>query len=280
MIRSIVGGAAVAALLSAAALAAPTPRTAGKMAVSPWVVSPGENGCQTTLDLTSRSGAVNPVTLSSDGQLISLRFVKDDLPARAFLPIRIDRARFSNLMIRGADGAGELVLSEETLAAMRKGAILDIIWLGEEPLSVPLAGSEQGIVDLRVCGAQTASRYREQTAARQAAQERAEADARARSLNEAQLAAVRAQVAAAEAQRRQLEESADRQRQIEAANRERAYRESRDLAYQEARREAYEQEQVYAQRRAYEQQRRGAYEQELEYERWGQPRPVWPGPRY
>ena len=280
MVKSIIGGAAAAALLSAMASAAPAPGTPARMAVSPWVVTPGDNGCRTTLELTSRSGAMSPVTLTSDGQLISLRFVKEDLPARAFLPIRIDRARFSNLMIRGADGTGELVLSEETLSALRKGAILDIVWLAEEPLSAPLAGSEQGIVDLRVCGGQTASRHREQTAAERAARERAEAEERARSLNEAQLAAVRAQAAAAEAQRRQVEETAERQRRAEAAAQERAYGESRDLAYEDERREAYERDRAYAQQRAYEQQRRRVYEQELEYERWSQPRPVWPGPRY
>jgi hypothetical protein len=80
------------------------------------------------------------VSLISDGQLVSLRFFKTDLPARAFLPIRVDRRPFSNLMLRGADGAGELVLSEETEAAMKKGAVLGVAWLTEEPLLAPLAG--------------------------------------------------------------------------------------------------------------------------------------------
>jgi len=109
------------------------------------------------LDLTARSGAITPIGLISDGQLVSLKFFKEDLPARAFLPIRVDRTRFSNLMLRGYAGAGELVLSEETESAMRKGATLSVAWLTEQPLSVSLGGSEQGLVDLRICGAQTAA---------------------------------------------------------------------------------------------------------------------------
>lgn len=270
MIKWIIGGAVAAAFLSGPAVAAPSPRNPGKMTVSPWVITPGDNGCRTTLELTSRSGAMSPVTLTSDGQLISLRFVKEDLPARAFLPIRIDRARFSNLMLRGADGSGELVLSEETLAAMRKGAMLDIVWLAEEPLSAPLAGSEQGLVDLRVCGAQTASRYRERTVSEQAARDRAEAEARAKALNEAQLAAVQAQAAAAEAQRRQVEDTAERQRRLEAAAHERAFQEARQRSYEEDRRRAYE--------------RQLQLEEEEADPRWVPPRPAYPiyppPPRY
>lgn len=265
MVEKIIGGAVAAALLTLANASSAAPSSPSRMAVSPWVITPGDSGCRTTLELTGRSGASVPVTLTSDGQLISLRFAKDDLPTRAFLPIRVDRARFSNLMLRGEDGAGELVLSEETLAAMRKGAILDIVWLGEEPLSAPLAGSEQGIVDLRVCGAQTAARFRERAAAEQAARERAEAEARARTLNEAQLAAVKAQAAAAEAQRREVEDAAQRQRRLEAAEQERIYREARQRTYDEGR-------------------RRGDYGYEdEEAPRWTPPRPaypIYPPPRY
>lgn len=255
MIREIVGGAVAAALLSSGpAMAAARPSAASALA---WVVNPTEAGCRVELELVGRSGAVTPVSLISDGQLISLRFFKEDLPARAFLPIRIDKARFSNLMLRGENGAGELVLSEETEAAMRKGGSLGVAWLSEEPLTVSLAGSEQGLADLKVCGAQTASRHRERLAAEQAARDRAEAETRAKALNEAQLAAVKAQTAAAEAQRREVEEAAQRQRRVEAAAQERTYAEDR--------------------RRAYEDERRGGYQRPAdEDEAWG-PRPPPPG---
>jgi len=264
VIKVVIGGAVAAALLSGPAqAAAPRPFALA------WVVSPSDNGCRVELELTGRSGGVTPVSLISDGQLISLRFFKEDLPARAFLPIRIDKQRFSNLMLRGADGSGELVLSEETEAAMKRGGTLDVAWLSEEPLSGSLAGSERGLQDLRVCGAQTTMRHRERTATELAARERAEAEARARALNEAQLAAVQAQAAAAEAQRRQAEETAQRQRRVEAAAQDRVYQEARQRAYEEDR------------RRAYEADRRRAYELEAYDERWTPPpRPVWPRPRY
>lgn len=230
MIKMIIGGAIGVALLAGPAIAAdprsPTPS---------WIVTPSESGCRIELDLTSRSGAVTPVTLTSDGQIVSLRFSKDDLPARAFLPIRVDRVRYSNLMLRGDDGSGELVLSEETEGAMRRGGALDIAWLADEPLSASLAGSDQGLADLRVCGAQAASRYRERTTAQAAQAERAEADARARELASAQLAAVKAQEAAAEAQRREVVAAAERQRRIEAQAQDRAYQEERRRAYEAAR---------------------------------------------
>ncbi len=266
MIRAIIGGAVAAALLSGPALAAPARTSAANPALA-WVVSPTDAGCRVELELTGRSGAITPVSLTSDGQLISLRFFKDDLPARAFLPIRVDKARFSNLMLRGDGGAGELVLSEETEAAMRRGGTLGVAWLSAEPLTASLAGSEQGLADLKVCGAQTASRHRERLAAEQAARDRAEAEARARALNEAQLAAVQAQTAAAEAQRRQVEEAAERQRRAEAAAQERAYAEARQRAYEEERRRAYAP--PYAE------------VDEEEDPRWAPPRrPVWPPPRY
>ena len=259
MIKSIIGGVAAAALLSGPALAAPAKPTAFA-----WVVIPTETGCRTDLELIGRSGGITPVSLISDGQLVSLRFFKDDLPTRAFLPVRVDRARFSNLMLRGADGAGELVLSEETEAAMKRGSTLDIAWLSTEPLSISLGGSEQGLSDLRVCGAQTALRHRERIAADQAARDRAEAEGRAKALNEAQLAAVQAQTAVADAQRRQVEETAERQRRTEAAAQERVYQEARQRAYEDERRRAYEQQ---------------PSQYDDEDERWAPPpRPVYPQP--
>jgi hypothetical protein len=257
VIKSIVGGVAAAALLSGPAGAA----IAARAPSLTWVVSPSDNGCQVDLELVGRSGGITPVSLSSDGQLISLRFFKDDLPARAFLPIRIDKARFSNLMLRGDGAAGELVLSEETLAAMRKGGTLGVAWLSEEPLTASLSGSEQGLSDLRVCGAQTASRHRDRAAAEQAARDRAEAEGRARALSQAQLAAVQAQAAAADAQRRQVEETAERQRRLEAAQAERTYAEARQRAYDEQRRRSYQ----------------AQYDDEEDEPRWAPPpRPVWP----
>jgi len=264
VIKVVIGGAVAAALLVGPAQAA----TARPIALA-WVVSPTDTGCRVDLELTGRSGGITPVSLTSDGQLVSLRFFKEDLPARAFLPIRIDRQRFSNLMLRGADGSGELVLSEETEAAMKRGGTLGVAWLTEEPLTAPLAGSERGLQDLRVCGAQAATRHRDRAAAELAAHDRAEAEARARALNDAQLAAVQAQTAAAEAQRRQVEETAERQRRVEAAAQERVYQEARQRAYQEER------------RRAYEADRRRAHEvEDYEDDRWAPPRPVWPRPRY
>lgn len=270
MIRSIIGGAAAAALLSNSALSAPPRNAAASHSPAPaWLVTPTETGCRVDLELVARSGAVTPVTLNSDGQVSSLKFFKQDLPARAFLPIRIDARRFSNLMLRGDGGAGELILSEETEAAVRRGGTLGIAWLADEPLTASLSGSEQGLSDLKVCGAQIAVRHRDRMAAETAARERADADARARALNDAQLAAVRAQTAAAEAQRRQVEESAERQRRLEAQAQERAYAEARQRAYQDERRRAYE----------------GAPREDDE-DGWApppvytQPRPYYPPPRY
>jgi hypothetical protein len=268
--------------LAGPALAAPAhppaaPRPAAHRASAlAWVVTPTDSGCRTDLELTSRSGAVTPITLTSDGQLVSMRFFKDDLPARAFLPLRVDKARYSNLMLRGADGSGELVLSEETEAAMKKGGTLGVAWLTDEPLSAPLAGSEQGLADLRVCGAQTASRYREKVASEQAAKERAASEARAKTLADAQLAAVKAQTAAADAQRRQAEETAERQRRADA--------DARAQAVEQARLEQERSDQV-AQQRAYDDERRRAYQPPSDDEDDTQdapPPPVryWPAPRW
>lgn len=241
MIRAIIGGAVAAALLSGETVAARPPQRSNPA----WVVTPTEAGCRVELELSGRSGAVAPVSLTSDGELLSLRFSKADLPARAFLPIRIDKAPYANLMLRSEDDTGELVLSEETERALRKGGTLGIAWLGAEPMTTSLTGSEQGLVDLRTCGAQAASRHRERAAAQQAARDRAEAEARAKAITEAQLAAVRAQTEAAEAQRRQVEEAAERQRRLEAAEAERAYQEARQRAYEEERRRAWERQRAY-----------------------------------
>ena len=171
----IIGGAVAVALLSvanstAAAAASPAP---------PWVVLPTDTGCRVDLELTGSSGGVTPVSLISDGQLVSLRFFKADLPARAFLPIRIDKQRYSNLMLRGTDGSGELVLTEETEAAMKRGGTLGVAWLSEEPLSAPQLAQ----IKAQTAAADAQRRQVEAAAERQrqedaAVQERAYADAR------------------------------------------------------------------------------------------------------
>lgn len=271
MIRSIIGGAAAAALLAAPALSASRDRGAPSPT---WIITPADAGCRTDLTLRARSGAVTPVTLTSDGELVSLRFRRSDLPARAFLPIRVDGKAFANLMLRGDDGAGELVLSADTEAALRRGGTLGVAWLGPEPLQAPLAGAERGLRDLRTCGVQTAARHREQAAADLAARDRAAADARARALADAQLAAVRAQAAAAEAQRRNIEEAAERQRRADAEQAERQRQAALD-AEAEARAER---------QRAWDQARArspwpASDDDEEDAPRWAPPQPRWPAPR-
>jgi DNA segregation ATPase FtsK/SpoIIIE-like protein len=235
-------GLALACTAASAAHAAPSRGSAPL-----WVVSPAEASCTTQLELVARSGAITPVTLSSDGQVVSLTFAKPDLPERAFLPIRVDRNRYSNLMIRKADGVtAELVLSEETEAAMRKGQTLDVAWLGEEPASTSLAGSEQGLSDLRVCGAQIATQARARAKAETEARLRAEQEAREQAVAQAQLEAARAQTAAADAQRQRLAEEAERQQRLEDQERQRLYAEAqRRRAYEDAeRRRVWEEEQA------------------------------------
>lgn len=241
-VTKILVPAAGLALAATAAQAAAPARGAPPL----WVVSPAEASCTTQLELVARSGAITPVTLTSDGQIVSLSFAKPDLPERAFLPIRVDRNRYSNLMIRKPDGVtGELVLSEETEAAMRKGQTLDIAWLGEEPASTSLAGSEQGLSDLRVCGAQIATQARARAQAEAQAKARAEQEAREQAVAQAQLEAARAQTAAADAQRQRLAEDAERQRRLEAQERQRQYAEAeRRRLYEEAeRRRQWEEDQ-------------------------------------
>ncbi|MCR5872912.1 hypothetical protein LRS10_01085 [Phenylobacterium sp. J426] len=269
-VTRILALAAPAAALATAAAAAPS-----RPVAMPWIISPADAACRTQIELTSRSGAVTPVTLTSDGQVVSLTFAKPDLPERAFLPIRVDRNRFSNLVMRRADGVtGELVLSEETEAAMRKGQTLDIAWLSEEPVSATLAGSEQGLTDLRVCGAQIASQARARAAADAEAKARAEEDARKQAVVQAQLEAARAQTAAAEAQRQRVEQEAERQRRQEAQERERVYAEARQREYQR------EYDYEAARRREYEDARRRDWDDEPyggDYRPAFQPRyPIYP----
>ena len=133
---------------------------------------------------------------------MSLRFTKDDIPERAFLPIRVDQKPFANLVMRTKDPkVGLIPLSEQTLAAMRKGRLLQVGWLSQEPLQASLAGSDQAVPDLKTCGAQVHAQYQVQAAAKYEAQARADADARTKAIADAQLATAQAQAAQAEAER-------------------------------------------------------------------------------
>lgn len=240
--RFLVSGAALAALSAGAVQAAARP------AVAPWVILPADAACRVELELKGRSGAVAPVTLVSDGERLVLRFAKDELPERAFLPIRVDQKPYSNIMRRTAEPAvGEIVLSDETQAALRRGATLSVAWLADEPVSAALGGSEHGVPDLKTCGAQVAGEARARLSAEQAAAERAQAEAREQALADAQLKAAQAQQAVAEAERERLARAAERERaqaeqaRYETAERQRiAYQAQQEQAYEEQRRQAYE----------------------------------------
>jgi len=261
-------------MMAGGAMAAPAQPAA---AAPSWFIRPIDQACRTDFEFVGRSGASVPAALVSDGERVVLQFAKEDVPERAFLPIRIDQKPHSNLVLRTEPaGTGELVLSDTTQAAMRKGATLQIAWLSNEPVSATLAGSEQGLPDLRTCGAQVFGQHRAQLAAEQEARARAEADARAQAVVQAQVEAARAQQAAADAERQRLaNEEADRRWAEQQEERGRLYRQAeQDRAYQQA-----------EQARAYEQaERRRAYgyvpapRYEAPDDRYWDPRPpppVW-----
>ena len=238
MFKALLCGAVVAAC-AVPALAAPAAAP-----VFSWIITPDEDACHTDIELMGKSNTPILISLVSDGQRVVLRFTKDEMPNRAFLPIDIDRKPYSNLLTRLEDPkVATMTLSDDTLAALRKGGTLLIAWLQDEPVTASLAGSEQGLADLKTCGAQVSAQYKAQLAAKEEARQRTEADARAKQLADAQLAVVRAQKAAADAEaekaaqeaRRQQAEAdalrqqqasadAERQRQAEQAQREQAYR--------------------------------------------------------
>ena len=168
----------LAILTASAAVLACAPAAnaaAGAAWAAPWVIAPEDASCRTDLELTARSEAVTPMTLSSDGDRVTLRFAMETLAERAFLPIRIDQKAYANLVLRG-DGPGQAVmtLSEETLAALRHGKTLQIAWLSGEAVHTTLGGAAQGVADLRTCGAQVAARYRAQQQSLAAERSRAE----------------------------------------------------------------------------------------------------------
>lgn len=263
MYKSVLAGVGLVALVAGSAQAAP------RSLAAPWVITPADSVCRTELELTGRAGATAPVTLASDGERIVLRFAKEELPERAFLPIRIDQKPYSNIMRRGPDGAGEITLSETTEAALRKGATLSIAWLMDEPVSAALAGSEQGVPDLKTCGAQVAGEARARWAAEADAKARAETDARAQAIADAQLQAAQAQTAAADAERQRQEADAQRLRaQADAADAQ-ADRDRQAAAYAAGQR-AYQEAQRY--------QEGPRYEEEPQPALPPQPIPYRPGP--
>jgi hypothetical protein len=206
--KHILSGAFGAAMLAGTAAAAPAPSP-----VYTWIVTPDEDSCHTDIELIGKSGGEPAiVALASDGEHVVLRFSKEDMPKRAFLAIDVDKKAYSNLLTRMENPkVATMTLSDETLAALRKGGTLLIAWLDDQPMSASLAGSEQGLADLKVCGAQVAGQYRANVTARQEAQARADADARAKALADEQIAAVRAQKEAAQAEAAKAEEETRRQ---------------------------------------------------------------------
>jgi len=210
--KSLVCGAALgAAVCGWAGLGSAATPPQPRLEAPGWVIVPGEAVCRTELELTGRSGAVSPVALVSDGKQVSLRFAMEEAPERAFLPIRVDQKAYANLVLRGdVPKVSVMGLSDETLAAMRKGGTLQIAWLSEEAVRASLAGAAQGISDLRTCGAQVSAQHRARLAAQDEVRARAAQEARAKAVADEQLAAARAQTAAAEAQRQRLRADADR----------------------------------------------------------------------
>ena len=197
--------------LSILAAAVAGPSLASTLEASAWAITPEDAVCHTDLELVARSGAVAPVALISDGERVSLRFAKEGVPGQAFLPIRVDGKPFANLVQRtGEEGVAVMNLSDETLAALRRGKTLQVAWLSDEAVSASLAGAGQGIADLKTCGAQVAGQHRAREAELEAQRVRREADTRAQAVADEQLATARAQTAAAEAQRLKVQAEAQR----------------------------------------------------------------------
>jgi uncharacterized membrane protein YqiK len=164
------------------------------------------------------------VTLISDGDRVSLRFAKEELPSQAFLPIRIDQKPFSNLVQRtGDEGLALMGLSNETLAAMRHGKTLQIAWLADEAVSGSLAGASQGLADLRTCGAQVLAQRKARDAEMEARRAKVEADLRARAVADEQIAAAKAVRQRAAAETEELAAQAAQQRAMADAERQREY---------------------------------------------------------
>ena len=206
MMRSLGVGA-----LSVLAAAVAGPSLASSLEASAWAITPEDAACHTDLALVARSGAVAPVALISDGEHVALRFTKEGVPSQAFLPIRVDGRAYANLVQRtGEEGLAVMNLSDETLAAMRRGKTLQVAWLSDEAVSASLAGAGQGIADLKTCGVQVAGQHRTREAELDAQRARRQAEARAQAVADEQLATARAQTAAAEADRLRVQAEAQR----------------------------------------------------------------------
>ena len=253
-----------------AAVAGPlfaTAATAAGLEASAWAITPEDTACHTDLELTARSGAVAPIALISDGDHVALRFAREGVPSQAFLPIRVDGKAYPNLVQRtGDEGVAVMNLSDETLAALRRGKTLQVAWLSDEAVSASLAGAGQGIADLRTCGAQVAGQHRAYETALEAQRARADADARAQALANEQLAAARAQTAAAEAQRQKV-----------AAETRRANAEAEELAAQAVQQRAMAEEA--RQRTLADRDRLQAVAAQQRYY-YGQPQPQYAQPQY
>jgi hypothetical protein len=197
-------------LFTVVATAVAGPLAAGKasaagLEASAWAITPENAACHTDIELTSRSGAIAPIALISDGDHVALRFSKEGVPSQAFLPIRVDGKPFANLVQRvGEEGVAVMNLSDETLAALRRGKTLQVAWLSDEAVSASLSGAGQGLADLKTCGAQVAGQHRLREAELDAQRARSLLDARAKAVADEQLATARAQTAAAQAERQHL----------------------------------------------------------------------------
>jgi hypothetical protein len=208
MMRSL-GAGGVLLTLAGAMVAGPSFATGLEAAA--WAITPEDAACHTDLELVSRSGAVAPIALISDGERVALRFAKEGVPSQAFLPIRVDGKPFANLVQRtGEEGLAVMNLSDETLAALRRGKTLQVAWLVDEAVSASLAGAGQGIADLRTCGAQVAGQHRAREAELDAQRGRAQAEARAKAVADEQLKAAKAQTAVAEAEHMRVAAEAQR----------------------------------------------------------------------
>jgi hypothetical protein len=237
------------ALLALVGVAVAGPSIAANLEAPAWAIAPEDAACHMEFELTSRSGAIAPVALVSDGYRVALRFAKMGLPAEAFLPIRIDGRPFSNLVQRtGQEGVALMGLSDETLSAMRHGKTLQIAWLSEEAVSGSLAGAAQGISDLKTCGAQVAADHRSREAELEASRARQAAEARAKAVSDEQLKAARAQTAAADAERQRVaalarKTTAEADELTAQAEQQRAYAEAeRQRSAEDARRRAIAQQ--------------------------------------
>lgn len=200
----------------AAAVAGPQAASAaayagGALGAASWAVTPEDSVCHTELELVSRSGAIAPVAFVSDGEHVALRFTRAGVPSEAFLPIRVDGKPFSNLVRRdGDEGLALMSLSDDTIAALRRGKTLQIAWLSDEAVSASLSGAGQGFVDLKGCGAQVMGQRRARETQAENDRLRQQGEARAKAVADEQLRAARAQAATAEAERDRVAAEAQR----------------------------------------------------------------------